>query len=451
MSDYISFKSITDENKVLKNPHKGWYFHFIDNGFVRPTYRDEENLEEKLKDFPGLNHLYLRFDWGDIEKTEGVFDWSYIDEIMDTYRKYGFRFSLRFCTYETNGVTPYAIPEWLVPSIEGTDVSLNGKKLFEPKYDNPVFLEKLDAFLAGCAEKFDGNPDIEYIDIGTFGTWGEGHTFCGSGKKFPYSTLKAHVDLHLRHFKNTQLIINDDIITHVSTTSVEDSERLTEYCAGKLIGIRDDGICVDYYCKTYGYDTLRSPKLFSRFTDNAPCDIELEHYARIPSEHFKVGLPFIEALRNTNATYAGFHGHVEPWISDNRYLTEYLANRLGYWYIIDGIRLSTPVSGTKSKADVTVVNKGFSAAYHRYDLKFYVENEQGRYLITSESPDNREWKAETENTAAFVFDFREVPFGKYKLICKMEYNGSPIALGFKDSVLRPDGSYELCDIDVREI
>lgn len=39
------------------------------------------------------------------------------------------------------------------------------------------------------------------------------------------------------------------------------------------------------------------------------------------------------------ATYAGFHGFVTKWIAEQRPLHEYLANRLGYWYFIEGFSL----------------------------------------------------------------------------------------------------------------
>ena len=29
-----------DDRTVLRNPHKGWYWHYYDNGFGRDTYRD---------------------------------------------------------------------------------------------------------------------------------------------------------------------------------------------------------------------------------------------------------------------------------------------------------------------------------------------------------------------------------------------------------------------------
>ena len=60
--NFVDLRLLVDDKTVLKNPHKGWFWHFIDNGYGRPFYRDGYE-EDPVLDFPGLNHLYLRFDW----------------------------------------------------------------------------------------------------------------------------------------------------------------------------------------------------------------------------------------------------------------------------------------------------------------------------------------------------------------------------------------------------
>ena len=98
--DFIDLREFVDDKIVLKNPHKGWFWHYIDNGYARGAYRDLHDPNDDLHDFPGLNHLYLRFDWGDVEAVKGVYDFSYLDEIMDLWGKRGYTFTLRACTYE---------------------------------------------------------------------------------------------------------------------------------------------------------------------------------------------------------------------------------------------------------------------------------------------------------------------------------------------------------------
>ena len=38
--NFVDLRLLVDDKTVLKNPHKGWFWHFIDNGYGRPFYRD---------------------------------------------------------------------------------------------------------------------------------------------------------------------------------------------------------------------------------------------------------------------------------------------------------------------------------------------------------------------------------------------------------------------------
>ena len=78
--------------------------------------------------------------------------------------------------------------------------------------DDPIYLEKLGNFLAAFAKRYDGRPEVAFVDIGSVGIWGEGHT-SRTIKLSPEETqriVKLHIDLHLRHFRRTLLVVNDD-------------------------------------------------------------------------------------------------------------------------------------------------------------------------------------------------------------------------------------------------
>ena len=91
-----SLKNTEDDKRVLKNPHKGWYWHYFDNGFKRP--RTAINTRRgNLRKLPGLNHLYLRIDWADVQPGTRVFDWSEIDSVMEKWGALGYTFSFRVC------------------------------------------------------------------------------------------------------------------------------------------------------------------------------------------------------------------------------------------------------------------------------------------------------------------------------------------------------------------
>lgn len=440
---YTDLRRFADDKTVLTNPHKGWYLHFIDNGVTRPTYRDSVSSPDDILSIPGMPFLYLRIDWIDIEKDEGVFDWNYIDEIIDKYGSKGYKFMFRFCVYE--GKEFSATPKWVFE--KGAKYDIFGEAA-EPVYDDPIFKEYLDRFIAECARKLDGKDFVEMIDIGTFGTWGEGHTEQGSYKFYPFETLKWHIDLHLKHFKNTQLIVNDDMIRHLSNLNDEESVRLAEYCKENGLGIRDDSINVEYYVKVMRFDSLVAPDLLDYFKDSAPVDLEFEHYgwSGVP-ERFGDGFRHIDALRNANATYAGFHGHANQWYAERKNMHDYLANRLGYWYFINGLS-PTLLSGSRPVLTLYVENKGFSRAYHTYTFRVELEDENGaRVRVFDQSAENENWLPNQEVACKLKLNLDGIGAGSYRLFVGLFDGETPIKLAIEQERYK-DGYYTLDTVTV---
>ena len=430
---YVNLRKYADELTIIKNPHKGWYWHYIDNGFFRGEYREAHAPNDHLTDFPGLNHLYLRFDWGDIEKEEGKLDWSYIDKIMDEWGKFDYRFSLRICTYEGDGRMPFATPEFVYRA-GARGYKLSGGRL-EPDYGDPVFLDKLSAFMARAGEKFNRDPRIELIDVGTYGTWGEGHTANGSMKLYPLEVIKRHIDLHADNFPDKPVLLNDDHINARWDVGEADNLALLEYAVGRKLGLDDDSVCVSCYSGRRTYNTLRTPWMFDRFWKNAPIVLEFEHYHMVKPEVFKGGYPFLDALRTAHATFAGFHGYPRPWLEREPYLTEYCANRLGYWYFINGVEKD----GQTVK--IYLENRGFGKAYHKFDLMAQLSGEGVREALKI-SADNRGWLPGGENCVEFTLpkDLK----GNFGLSLGLFENGCPIEFAF-DKKRCSGGFYELCN------
>ena len=75
----IDFKAQWDTILVLKNPHKGWYHHLLDNGIDRYAISNDS----LFMTFPGMDHLYVRLAWSYLEPVEGLYDWHRIDEVVE--------------------------------------------------------------------------------------------------------------------------------------------------------------------------------------------------------------------------------------------------------------------------------------------------------------------------------------------------------------------------------
>ena len=182
--NFVDLRLLVDDKTVLKNPHKGWFWHFIDNGYGRPFYRDGYE-DDPVLDFPGLNHLYLRFDWGDVEKEEGVYDFSYLDEIMEKWGAYGYTFALRVVTYEGDPNLNYATPAYVYEKgalrdvlAVSTGLVTEGKPYNETRSGEFILTSRVGTFrsdnlICGMAIRFNKGdllhevPKVEYSDGST--------------------------------------------------------------------------------------------------------------------------------------------------------------------------------------------------------------------------------------------------------------------------------------------
>ena len=445
---YQSLHLLEDDKRIIKNPHKGWYWHYIDNSFKRGQYRDLHNSNDHLEDFPCLNHLYLRFDWGDIEIEDGIYDWSYIDSIMNQWGSFGYHFALRICTYEGNEKIPFATPKFVYEKGARCYSLSNGN--LEPDYNDPVFLFYLERFLAKAGERFNNNPLIETIDVGSFGTWGEGHTAAGTNIQYSADVIIKHMELHSKYFKDTFVMFNDDFVNSCWERGIDENIRIINRAAELKMGIDDDSVQVSCYSRDCGYTSLRSPWIFDYFNKHAPVTLELEHYVLVREDNLKSGFPFIEAMRQTKATFAGFHGYPRPWLEQNRYMTEYAANRLGYWYFINGITVN---NGNDIKLDkdnavtLFIENRGFAPAYHKYDLKIALVNQNKSYIYPTDA-DNTEWLENRETEVRLTIHPIDIPKGDYKLAVGLFENDTPVEFGLKKEVYDEYGYAHISSVRV---
>lgn len=373
----------------LANPHKGWYHHYPDNHVNKYVIREDADLLE----FPGMDHLYIRLAWAYLEPEEGRFDWDVIDRLIDRWVGHGLGIAFRISCKETSTdriEQQFATPKWVMEAGARGGFYRNGKEVgpdgpWEPAFDDPIFLAKLENFLQAFAARYDGKPWLRYVDIGSIGDWGEGHTHSGSRKVYSYELRKKHVDLHLTYFKSTQLVISDDYV--YSLSDEREREKLHRYIVEQGISYRDDSILVDWYVTAHPETwTVRSPGFFADVWCTVPTVLELEHYGSVKRQGNWVATPgsslekfgkgksgadfFRGALETLHATYIGYHGYAHEWLADNPELTIELLNRCGYWYFLHWVRLpDTLRAGETHGIRMAWENRGVAPAYHPYVLR----------------------------------------------------------------------------------
>jgi len=305
----------------LENPGMGWGFHYYSN--IPTNYGSKLEPSDTLDDFPGLTHIYLRIPWSYIEPEEGMFYWAVVDTPAHRWIEKGKQIAFRISCCES--WMRYATPEWVQKAgAKGYNFKpgtmMDDGPYWEPNYGDPIFLKKLDNFLAAFAARYDGSPDVAFIDIGSFGVWGEGHTYHST--KLPYSseTICRHIDLHLKHFKKTLLAANDDFVSHGR------GQSSIEYACKRGLTLRDDSILVQPKPNAYFHADLAQ-----MFWPKVPVVLECEHYGSSKRRGaWEDGSLYLQAVEDYHASYASVHWWPREFMEANLDLIRRINLRLGY-------------------------------------------------------------------------------------------------------------------------
>lgn len=465
--------ALHDAARVLKNPDKGWYHHFPDNH--PDKYRIRRDAD--LLDFPGMDHIYIRLAWAYLEPLEGQYDWSMIDRIIGKWTAHGLKIAFRISCKETGTdriEQQFATPRWVMEAGAKGGHYRKGKPAgqdapWEVDYGDPVFIAKLDKFLAVFAERYDGKSWLRYVDVGSIGDWGEGHCWAGSQRDLSYATRKTHVDLHLKHFKRTQLVISDDYV-HALADSAERS-NLHQYILANRISYRDDSILVNGYLKgTSDTFTVRSPQYFTNAYPNTPTVFELEHYGNVKKPGNWEGRPdsnvakfgkgktgpdyFRGALELLHATYIGYHGDAREWLTDNPELTKELLNRCGYWLFPKSIELpETAAPGTTMPLTLTMENRGVAPPYAPYELRMKLTGADSP-VVRVLAKDCKSWLPGAPVPSRYTVTMPpELKTGSYELAIGLfdvkQEEPRPVHFALKSSTADSDGYYRLARLTVK--
>jgi hypothetical protein len=447
-----------DSDIVCKNPHKGWEFHFYDNGIS--NYGNRMKPGDYLKDFPGLANIYLRLGWSYLEPEEGKFNWQVIDTVINKWVAQGYKISFRITCKET-GKQLFATPKWVM------DAGAKGKFTSDPRssgnwdpdYGDPIFLKKLENFHKAFAARYANKPWVEFIDLGSIGEWGEGHTAYSGRYDVPVNVIKKHIDLYRRCYPNNVLIMSDDELEERAADDGANDEILA-YALKNHIGFRDDSSCVNLYVtRGYGYALIRSPEFFDKVWDNIPTVLECDHYNSAKRYNlWDGGKRFEKGMEETHATFISFHTWPREWLGENMEVAKKLANRCGYWYfpkyavMPDTLRKNS----THNYLKMTWENHGVAPAYHHYDLRLQLtDKSSGKQTVFDlKESNNLNWKPDRIVGEEYKLKMpTSLAGGKYDIKIGMfdkSYGEEvPIQFAVKAERRSDDGYYKMGEIIVK--
>ncbi len=185
----------------------------LDTFFVNPGVGYYHWLWQEIVPTPSIDR-YSRVKWSDIESAEGVYNFSQLENDAQSAKTdadgpgiLGFGI---MPVFQDNG---RSYPAYIDSKM--TSWTSVNKNCVVPDWNNAFFLERVDSLLAALGRKFNNDPRIGYIDIRSYGNWGEWHM---SGFETPPSPLqpitleskKRIIDAYVKAFPNKQLLMMSD-------------------------------------------------------------------------------------------------------------------------------------------------------------------------------------------------------------------------------------------------
>jgi hypothetical protein len=370
-----------DNGEALNNPNMGWNLaYYTDDGDHYGTHLKKGDV---LDWFPGCNTIYFRIGWARIEKQDGVFDWGYTDSVAKYWIAQGKQ--VAFCWINFTTIAQSA-PLWL------KDLGVKGWTYPEhdywlPLWDDPIMLKKLERFISEAAKRYNGKPEVSFVEVGSLGTWGEGHTYHSlweKAKEPPISDSAAliHLNLWRKYFNKTQLFINDDLIFD-PMFNVEHPVLVT-WMLNNDCGLSDWSILVSDRPLSYTLPYME------KIWKDQPTLIEHEHYGPSFNKNvWKDGKVLLEAIEKYHATHLRIHWWPDEFLNGNgkelpgnKELINAINLRLGYRFQITSINY--PAKSQKGKTitvNCKIRNSGVAPCYNGGYVAVSLSDKSGKIIL----------------------------------------------------------------------
>ncbi|HBJ11091.1 MAG TPA: hypothetical protein DDY61_05275, partial [Ruminococcaceae bacterium] len=327
--------------EILKNPGKGWFI-----------YGDGENNLTPFSSQPLAWQYasvgYCRYDWAALEPEEGKYDWSYIDSAIEFCRNNNAKFAFGVMSINPTSKTEYITPKWVFDAgakcyrsniynslVDSPEASVQ----YVPEFSDDIYIEKLQNFANALAKRYGNNPDIEFIDIRCYGSWGENNMYDVEAyyKNRPDTGVDGETmwrcwETYINAFKDT-----DTQLMVAYSLGDNACKDIFERAIDAGVGLRNDGL-LHWTSSGTGASNIWAD-------GKTPSALELAaSYGYIKNKgSWDAGL-FEETITTTRTSYYPLGGasnnDATKFVTENKELIEAMSNRIGYHFTLNEVMVS---------------------------------------------------------------------------------------------------------------
>lgn len=382
---------ITEKNNMMQIEPRNIEGVFINPGkglVLRSSYQEQADEIVAVQ--------YSRFKWSDLEPEKGEFNWDWVEDRLDYCKKNGKKFAFGVVNASTAYLGEYVTPKWVFD--EGAEYytyNKDGINQIVPVWTDEIFLRELNLFIEELAKRYDGNELIEFIDIRSYGNYGEQHLYTIGGDSITSEQLEElYIKPYVDNFKKTRL---------VNPWGENSYNNVYKSCIDSGIAIRRDGIMKYSNGKEiFEYAYGKVPTIFEFYTS----------YDNLKKQGLWSEDDFLKYIEEWKPSY------VECWpkmYEDNPEFVKYIANKIGYYFKLNGAKYNSQNEvGKRFDIKMDFINDGVAPLYENCVVYIGLLDENYNLIKkykTNINPQN--WQPEKTTTEDINIILNDIYSGKY--------------------------------------
>jgi hypothetical protein len=420
----------TEVGDVLYNPGMGFAdFHF---GWGAPPPPEQ---------YPPQTVAYFRWTWDELEPSEGQYNFGLVDDVIAKAKTKGETLAFRIMS-----VYQGSTPQWVLD--KGVDSVALGGDVF-PDHNNPVFLEYHERLVRAFGDRYAGRPEIDHVDIGSVGCWGEWNTACCGEDTAQLCSQYYPVEA------NKRLITDWYFDSFPETPLVMLSGGPTEYAASRGAGWRGDCFgdygffAPDWNHMEDVYEPIVQNPLAGNAWRAAPVQFEV---CGVMQDWYDLGFD-IDAILQKGLDWhmSVLNAKSSPVPSAWRPKVDEFLKKVGYRFVLRELTHNAQARpGEPMVLQSLWENKGVAPIYHPWPLAYRLRSGTGAVAATWTSPtDLMKWLPGTHEVTDTVTIPSGVPAATYSLdVAILTEDGSDAHVELAIAGKRPDKWYAVSEVTI---